>query len=93
MARRQAAFSSEIQLNQKFGFGTYEWTMRPSSTSATKAGVGSAVSGQISSTFQYSGGSPPATEIDAPEIEGQHPSQLEYTTWLNGVRSDTSTPP
>jgi hypothetical protein len=85
----EGSVGAEIQLNQKFHFGTYEWTMRAASTSATKAGSGTAVSGQISSTFSYSGGSPANTEIDAPEIEGQHPNDVEYTTWLNGVRSDT----
>ena len=80
---------AEIQLKKAFGYGTYEWTMRAASTSATSGGAGTAVSGQISSTFQYSGGSPVPTEIDAAEIEGQNPNHIEYTTWLNGVRSDT----
>jgi hypothetical protein len=79
---------AEIQLNRQFGYGTYSWSMQAAGTSATQGGSGSAVSGQISSTFQYSGGNPVGTEIDAPEIEGQFPTQIEYTTWLNGVRSD-----
>jgi hypothetical protein len=79
---------AEIEYNQLFGYGTYSWSMQAAGTSATQGGSGSAVSGQISSTFQYSGGNPSPTEIDAPEIEGQFPNQIEYTTWVNGIKSD-----
>jgi beta-glucanase (GH16 family) len=81
---------AELELNQQFGYGTYEWVMRAASTSPTSTGVGVAKSGQISSTFQYSGGNPVPTEIDAPEIEGQFPNTVEYTTFVNGVRADFS---
>src|SRR6185437_1162769 len=52
---------------QAFGFGTYEWVMRTSSTSATPYGEGSAMSGQVSSGFAFIDAS--TTEIDF-EIDG-----------------------
>ena len=80
----------EVQLNKLFGYGTYEFTMRASSTSPTKSGVGKAVSGQISGTWNFLPNSAYAsvTEIDAPEVEGDKPNQLSYTVWKDGARSD-----
>jgi beta-glucanase (GH16 family) len=90
-----SSVGGEIQLNQLCGYGTYVYDMRASSTSATVSGAGSAVNGQISSGFNYL---PDAnynsiTEIDAPEIEGQHPNQISYTVWNNQVSEDTSAVP
>lgn len=72
----------ELQSRQTFGFGTYEWILRASSTSPTPEGSGKAVSGQISSgfIFQQDQG---YTEIDSPEIEGDKPDQLSWTTWTD----------
>jgi beta-glucanase (GH16 family) len=89
-----SSVGGELQLNQKFGYGTYSFTMRASSTSPIKGGAGNAVSGQISAVFNYL---PDAsynsiTEIDAPEIEGQHPNQLSYTSWVNGVQKAVEVP-
>jgi endo-1,3-1,4-beta-glycanase ExoK len=69
----------QIQSLDTFGYGTYEWTMRASSTSATPNGPGSVVSGQISSGFSFVNDS--QTEIDY-EIEGQHPNTIWMTNWL-----------
>lgn len=69
---------AELQSSQAFGFGTYEWIIRTSSTSATPYGDGRAVSGQISSGFTFIDAS--TTEIDF-EIEGQKPSTVWMTNW------------
>src|SRR5690348_789308 len=86
---------AELQSKQAFGFGTYEWVMRTSSTSETPYGEGTVVSGQISSGFTFIDAS--TTEIDF-EIEGQNPDTVWMTNWLGTHRkqySDSSlqTPP
>jgi len=58
----------QLQSLTTYGYGTYEWVMRVSSTSATPTGAGSVVSGQISSGFSFVNNS--QTEIDF-EVEGQ----------------------
>src|SRR5579872_6776482 len=68
----------EIQTKVAFGYGTYEWTMRMSSTSPTKDGYGQVVSGQVSSGFTFINNS--QTEIDW-EVEGQYPNRIEMTNW------------
>ena len=73
------SIGGQIQSVETFGYGTYEWTMRASSTSATPNGPGSVVSGQISSGFIFVNNS--QTEIDF-EIEGQHSDTLWMTNWL-----------
>ncbi len=78
------ATGCELQSKQAFGFGTYEWSLRASSTSATPTGAGSTVSGQISTGFIISD-STSHTEIDSPEIEGRTPTVVEFTNWLNGA--------
>ena len=67
---------------------TYEWVIRASSTSSTPTGSGVAVSGQISSGFVFVNKS--QTEIDSPEIEGQNPGTLWWTTWA-GLTTKQST--
>lgn len=68
----------EIQLNKLFGYGTYEWTARASSTSPTPTGTGMAQSGSVTGLFNYINNS--QTEIDI-EIEGQYPNQVDFTNW------------
>jgi endo-1,3-1,4-beta-glycanase ExoK len=68
----------EIQTKATFGYGTYEWTMRMSSTSPTKDGYGQVTSGQVSSGFTFINNS--QTEIDW-EVEGQYPNRIEMTNW------------
>lgn len=79
------SIGGELQSRQRFGFGTYEWILRASSTSQTPEGSGRPVSGQISSgfIFQQDQG---YTEIDSPEIEGQYPNQLSWTSWLTNQK-------
>jgi endo-1,3-1,4-beta-glycanase ExoK len=74
-----SSVGGEIQSKQTFGFGTYVWVFRASSTSSTPTGYGVAVPGQISSGFAFVNSS--RTEIDSPEIEGQNPGTLWWTTW------------
>ena len=49
--------------------------------SSTPNGSGYTVSGQISSGFIFVNNS--QTEIDSPEIEGQNPGTLWWTTWIS----------
>ncbi len=79
----------EISSNVSFGYGTYEWSMRASSDSATPTGVGANHSGQVSAAFNFFNNS--QTEIDAVEIEGQSPNLLEFTNWLTTSANDAST--
>jgi hypothetical protein len=80
----------ELQSKNALGFGTYEWIMRASSTSSTPTGSGHTVSGQISSGFIYVNNS--QTEIDSPEIEGQNPGTLWWTSWTSvNTKQYTST--
>ena len=73
---------AEIRAVNPLGFGTYRWNMKAASTATNPFTAGSAVSGQITSNFILNSSvSNPYTEIDAPEIEGQTPNTLEWTTW------------
>ena len=85
-----ASVGGELQSKNALGFGTYEWVMRASSTSSTPNGSGYTVSGQISSGFIYVNNS--QTEIDSPEIEGQNPGTLWWTSWISvNTKQYTST--
>ena len=66
---------------------------RAASTSTTPNGSGYTVSGQISSGFIFVNNS--QTEIDSPEIEGQNPGTLWWTTWtsVNTKQSTSSQAP
>jgi len=70
--------SGQIQSVTTYGYGTYEWIMRTSSTSTTPNGSGSRVTGQVSSGFTFINNS--QTEVDY-EIEGQHPDTVWMTNW------------
>jgi endo-1,3-1,4-beta-glycanase ExoK len=76
-----SSVGAEVRSVNTYGYGTYEWVMRASSTSATPNGSGNVVSGQISSGFTFINNS--QTEIDSPEIEGQFPNMLEWTNWTS----------
>jgi beta-glucanase (GH16 family) len=69
---------SEIQYSKLCGYGTYEWTMRGSSTASAPNTVGSSISGSITGLFNYVSNS--ETEIDF-EIEGNRPNYIQMTTW------------
>lgn len=71
----------EIATTGTYGYGTYEWRMRTSSTASSPTDTtGKVVSGQISSGFIYVNNS--QTELDF-EVEGQFPKAAEMTTWNN----------
>lgn len=77
---------AELTSLLSFGYGTYEFSMRAGSTSATSTGTGIPQSGQVSSTFVIDGPSS-ITEIDAPEIEGlsTRSNNIEWDIWKNGI--------
>jgi endo-1,3-1,4-beta-glycanase ExoK len=77
----------EIQSLTTFGYGTYEWVMRSSSTSSTPTGTGKVVSGQISAGFSFVNNS--KTEIDV-EIEGQNPNTVWMTNWISTTQKQYS---
>jgi len=77
----------EIQSLTTYGYGTYEWVMRASSTSATPTGTGTAVSGQISAGFSFVNNS--ETEIDF-EIEGQNRNTIWMTNWISTTQKQYS---
>jgi len=84
---------AEITTKLRFGYGTYEFSMRAGSTSPTSSGSGTTESGQISSTFIIHNPPPTyasITEIDAPEIEGlsARNDKIEWTVWKNGTATD-----
>ena len=85
---RIASVGGELQSKNALGFGTYEWVMRAASTSSTPKGSGYTVSGQISSGFIFVNNS--QTEIDSPEIEGQNPGTLWWTTWTSVNRKQST---
>ena len=62
------------------GYGTYEWTMKMSSSAICPACQGTAVSGSVSAGFVYVNNS--QTEIDV-EFSGATPSTLWLVNWLN----------
>lgn len=78
---------AEIQSITTYGYGTYEWVMRASSTSQTPTGVGTVVSGQISAGFSFVNNS--ETEIDF-EIEGQNPDTIWMTNWISTTQKQYS---
>jgi beta-glucanase (GH16 family) len=64
----------------KYGYGTYQWRMRMSSTATTPNGIGNDTSGSVSAGFVYVNNS--QTEIDF-EFSGLHPDTLYMVNWLN----------
>jgi beta-glucanase (GH16 family) len=71
----------EIATKQSFGYGTYEFVVRASSTASAPDALGTPVSGSITGCFDYLAGS--ATEIDT-EIEGGVRSALtQFTSWIS----------
>jgi endo-1,3-1,4-beta-glycanase ExoK len=81
------SIGGEIQSITTYGYGTFEWVMRASSTSQTPTGAGSAVSGQVSAGFSFVNNS--ETEIDF-EIEGQNPDTAWMTNWISTTEKQYS---
>lgn len=79
----------EIATVEKFGYGTYEYSVRASSTAATPDVVGTPVSGSITGCFNYLTAS--ATEIDI-EIEGNERNRTtQLTSWVNEAKPNEHT--
>ena len=81
----------EISTLTAFGYGTYEWVIRTSSSSSTPNGSGSSASGSVSAGFNYINNS--QTEIDAVEVTGDNPSFNNMTSWTSGNTEETSSVP
>lgn len=77
-----ASYGGMIRTKEPCGYGTYQWTMRMSSTAACadSSCPGQAVSGSVSAGFIYINNS--QTEIDF-EFEGQDPTSVHMVNWLN----------
>jgi endo-1,3-1,4-beta-glycanase ExoK len=71
---------AHIATKQKFGYGTYEWRMRMSSTATSPTGAGDPVSGSVSAGFSYVNNS--ETEIDF-EFGGHSSDTLSMGNWHN----------
>lgn len=71
---------AHIATKQKYGYGTYEWRMRMSSTATSPAGAGDPVSGSVSAGFTYVNNS--QTEIDF-EFGGHLADTLYMANWYN----------
>jgi beta-glucanase (GH16 family) len=79
----------EIATIEKFGYGTYEYSVRASSTAATSDAIGTPVSGSITGCFNYLTAS--ATEIDI-EVEGNERNRTtQLTTWINEAKPNEHT--
>jgi beta-glucanase (GH16 family) len=69
-----------IYTKDTYAYGTYEWTVRMSSTATSPGGPGSPVSGSVSAGFNYINNS--LTEIDF-EFSGHQPGWLWMVNWYN----------
>jgi len=73
------SYGGAIISKERFGFGTYEFVMRMSSTSATPDGTGAAISGAISSGFVFYNNS--ESEIDLEFLGNEN--AIWITNWQN----------
>ena len=73
------SYGGAIVSRERFGFGTYEFVMRMSSTSATPDGFGTTKSGAISSGFVFYNNS--ESEIDLEFLGDQN--AMWITNWQN----------
>ncbi len=69
-----------VYTNGTYGYGTYEWRMRMSSTATAPDEPGDPVSGSVSAGFIYVNNS--ETEIDF-EFSGLNPETLYMVNWKN----------
>jgi beta-glucanase (GH16 family) len=69
-----------LSTRQACGYGTYEWTMKMSSTAICATCVGTSVTGSVSAGFLYVNNS--QTEIDY-EFSGAYPQTIWLVNWLN----------
>lgn len=83
---------AELTLKQLFGYGTYEWECRASSTATQPSLVGTPVSGSITGLFNYVNDS--QTEIDV-EVEGipTRANLAQFTNWATtAAQQNTNVP-
>lgn len=85
----QRSFGGAIISKDRFGYGTYEFVMRMSTTSPTPGGKGGARSGSVSSGFLYWNKS--ESEIDL-EFLGND-NAIWVTTWKNTNLKQAPKPP
>jgi beta-glucanase (GH16 family) len=71
---------AEVYTRKTYGYGTYTWRMRMSSTALTPDGAGGSVSGSVSAGFLYVNNS--ETEIDW-EFSALAPGSIFAVNWLN----------
>jgi len=76
----------EIYTHQQFGYGTYEFRMRASTTSPTPYGEGEAVSGAVSASFVYAPGA--VTEIDIEFESGERSDKTHLLSWQGENRDN-----
>lgn len=82
------SLGAEVGSVEEFGYGTYEFRMRASTTSPTPNGAGEAVSGAVSAAFVYA---PAAiTEIDV-EFESNRPGVTHFLSWWGETRKNQHT--
>jgi beta-glucanase (GH16 family) len=74
------SYGGEIATSRVYGYGTYEFRLRASSTAADPAAEGSGLSGSVSGAFNYVNNS--QTEIDF-EALGNEPDTIHLTSWHN----------
>jgi beta-glucanase (GH16 family) len=76
------SYGGLVRTKQACGYGTYQWTMKMSSTAlcAGSACTGQAVSGSVSAGFLYVNNS--QTEIDF-EFQAPAPTAVYLVNWLN----------
>ncbi len=88
---------AEIYTRKTYGYGTYQWTMRMSSTATTPTSSGTAVSGSVSAGFIYVDNSETEIDFEFPGYEeyvptGDDPSDTLYmVNWLNPSPSSAPT--
>lgn len=74
------SYGALVSTKKKYGYGTYEWRMRMSSTATSEGGAGGPVSGSVSAGFIYVNNS--ETEIDFEFSGDQAGTTFADTLWM-----------
>jgi beta-glucanase (GH16 family) len=77
---KKGSEGGEIMSKDLFGYGTYTFVMRMSSTASGPTAAGAAVRGSVSAGWNYLKNS--ETEIDV-EFRGDIPNEIRCTNWIN----------
>jgi beta-glucanase (GH16 family) len=75
-----------VYTRKTYGYGTYTWTMRMSSTATTFDGTGYPTSGSVSAGFLYVNNSQTEIDFEFPgySVDSEYPSDTLYlVNWLN----------